>query len=85
LLAVPVGYSSIRGKESLNQSEKQPVALVGGNVISMEREEVLSNYTVVILSGKIAAVGPAATTQAPKNAIRIDARGNMLCPVSSIP
>lgn len=56
------------------------IAFVGVNVIPMNREQVLADQTVVVENGRIAAIGPAATTTVPAGATRIDARGKYLIP-----
>ena len=50
------------------------------NVIPMDAERVLSDQTVVVESGRIAAVGAAASTSVPVGATRIDGRGKYLLP-----
>ena len=51
------------------------------NVIPMDREgAVLRDQTVVVREGRIAAIGPAASTQAPAGLTRVDARGRYLIP-----
>jgi hypothetical protein len=60
---------------------QQTVALVGVNVISMEREgEVLSDQTVVVRDGRIAQIGPRAMTEVPAGATRVDAQGRWVIP-----
>jgi imidazolonepropionase-like amidohydrolase len=55
-------------------------AVTGVNVIPMSRDTVLRNMTVVIRDGRIALVGPAATTRVPEGARRIDGTGRFLIP-----
>jgi imidazolonepropionase-like amidohydrolase len=57
-----------------------PVALVGVNVIPMDRERVLTNHTLVIREGRIAALGPAADVKPPRGATVVDARGKFVIP-----
>lgn len=59
---------------------QQVSALVGVNVIPMDRERILENQTVVIRDGIIAVLGPAATTPVPEGALRIEATGKYLLP-----
>ena len=61
-------------------SAGQEVAFVGVNVVPMDRERVLSNQTVVVRNGRIAAVGAAERTSVPAGAVRIDGRGKFLMP-----
>ena len=56
------------------------IAFVGVNVVPMDRERVLSNQTVVVANGRIAAMGPAASVQVPAGAVRVDGSGKYLMP-----
>lgn len=56
------------------------IAFVEVNVVPMTAERVLSNQTVVVRDGRIVAVGPAASTQVPAGATRVDGRGQYLMP-----
>src|SRR5262245_58823773 len=55
------------------------IAFVGVTVVPMDRPGVLPDHTVVIRDGRIAAIGPSATTKAP-GALELDARGKWLIP-----
>ncbi len=55
-------------------------AFVGVTVIPMDRERLLPDQTVVVEKGRIAAIGPSATTVVPPGAIRTEARGKYLIP-----
>jgi imidazolonepropionase-like amidohydrolase len=57
-----------------------PIAFIGVNVVPMDGERVLENQTVLIREGRIAALGPAASTPAPPNAQRIAGAGRYLIP-----
>lgn len=59
------------------------VAFVHAAVVPMDRERVLADQTVVVVDGKIAAVGPASRVRVPRGAIRIDGRGRYLLPALS--
>jgi len=59
---------------------KAQTAFMNVNVIPMDRERVLPDQTVVVEDGRIAALGPAATTAVPAGATRIEARGKYLIP-----
>ena len=61
-------------------AQERPVAFVNVNVVPMDRERVLTDQTVVVENGKITAVGPAARTTVPANALRVDGRGKYLTP-----
>jgi imidazolonepropionase-like amidohydrolase len=58
----------------------QAVAFVNVNVLPMDRERVLENYTVVVRNARIEAIGPAASVRVPDGATRIDGRGKYLMP-----
>jgi hypothetical protein len=60
-----------------------PVAFVNVSVIPMDREQVLSDQTVVVSDGRVTAIGPAGTVQVPAVAQRIEARGRFLIPALS--
>jgi imidazolonepropionase-like amidohydrolase len=49
-------------------------------VIPMDRQRVLEGQTVVVQRGRIAAIGPTATTRVPAGATRVDGRGKYLMP-----
>jgi imidazolonepropionase-like amidohydrolase len=59
------------------------IAFVNAEVVPMDRERVLSGRTVVVVDGRIAAVGPASEVKIPRRALRIDARGRYLMPALS--
>jgi imidazolonepropionase-like amidohydrolase len=61
-------------------AQQQPVAFVDVNVIPMVGERVMPGQTVVVQDGRIAAVGPAASTEVPAGALRVDATGKYLIP-----
>ena len=56
------------------------VAFEGASVITMEGDRVLRDQTVVVTNGRIAAMGPAASTEVPPGATRVNARGKFLVP-----
>lgn len=56
------------------------LALIGVNVIPMDRESVLRGQTVLVRDGRIAALGPAANIAIPPDAVRIEAQGRFLLP-----
>lgn len=59
------------------------VAFVHAAVVPMDRERVLPDQTVVVVDGRIAAVGPASEVSVPRGAVRIDAKGRYLLPALS--
>ncbi|MBI3791098.1 MAG: amidohydrolase family protein [Gemmatimonadetes bacterium] len=56
------------------------IAFVHAEVIPMDRERVLHDYTVVVDGGTITAVGPSASVRVPAGVERVDARGRYLMP-----
>ena len=60
--------------------DPEPFAITGATVITMTSDRPLRNATVVVRGGRIAAVGPAASTPVPADARRIDGRGMYLMP-----
>lgn len=58
----------------------EPFAITSVTVLTMTSDRPLRNATVVVRNGRIAAVGPAASTPVPADARRIDGRGMFLMP-----
>ena len=56
------------------------VAFVGVSVLPLDSDRVLENQTVVVRGDRIEAVGPAASTPVPTDAMRIDGQGRYLMP-----
>ncbi|HLA68479.1 MAG TPA: amidohydrolase family protein [Bacteroidota bacterium] len=56
------------------------IALVGGTVISMKGDEVISNATIVIDQNRIKAIGPSAAISIPTDAKRVDVAGSTIMP-----
>jgi imidazolonepropionase-like amidohydrolase len=56
------------------------IAFVGVNVLPMDRERVLENYTVLVNGGLIQTVAPRAEVQLPRDALVIDGAGKFLVP-----
>jgi hypothetical protein len=65
------------------KAQSSTVAFVHADVVPMDRERVLRDQTVVVVDGRIAALGPASKVKVPRNAVRIDARGRYLLPALS--
>ena len=55
-------------------------AFVNANVVPMDREGVLADYTVVVSAGRIVEMGPSASVDPPADALVIDAAGKYLMP-----
>ena len=56
------------------------VAFVNVNVVPMDRDRVVQNQTVIVRDGRIATIGPSASTQAPAGATVVESRGKYLMP-----
>jgi len=61
-------------------AQSAPVAFTNATVLTMDGDRRLTNHTVIVRDGKIAALGPSASTPVPAGAQRIDARGKFLMP-----
>lgn len=72
-------YAEAHGQKA----ESSTVAFVHASVVPMDRERVLQDQTVLVVSGRIAALGPASKVKVPRKALRIDARGRYLLPALS--
>ncbi len=75
LLLIPNSTALLADEEATNQ--ETPIALVGGRIATQTDAGTLEG-TILIQSGKIAAVGPA--VQIPANAQRIDVRNMVITP-----
>lgn len=62
------------------QAAAPVVALVGVNVIPMDRERVLENHTLVVRDGVIAELGPASRVKPPAGAQIVQAAGKFVMP-----
>ena len=81
-MAVSAIWASGAQASSL-QAQPNAVAFVHAAVVPMDRERVLPDQTVVVVDGRIAALGPASKVKVPRDARRIDARGRYLLPALS--
>ena len=59
------------------------IALTNVNVIPMDKEQVLSDKTVIVTDGRISKIGAAKKTKVPKGATEIDGAGKYLIPALS--
>jgi imidazolonepropionase-like amidohydrolase len=71
---------TITGAAREARAKAGTIAFVDAAVIPMDGERVLRDQTVVVVDGRIAAVGPASQVRVPRGARRIDARGRFLIP-----
>jgi len=56
------------------------VAFVNINVIPMDSERVLEGWTVVVMDGRIAELGPSSTIEVPAEALVVEGEGKFLMP-----
>lgn len=63
-----------------NAAESTTLALVGGNVVDVERGELVRDAVLLVQGDKIAAVGRAGEVNVPADARRIDVHGKYLMP-----
>lgn len=63
-----------------SDSAAETFAIVGANVVPMDREGVLENHTVVVRDGRIVSVEPADAARIPEGAAHIDGTGRWLAP-----
>ena len=83
-LAVALALSSACAAHAApSKATARTVAFVHAAVVPMDRERVLPDQTVVVVDGRIAALGPAATVKVPAGAVRVEARGRYLLPALS--
>ncbi|MDP6038729.1 MAG: amidohydrolase family protein [Candidatus Latescibacteria bacterium] len=68
------------GTGAADEPHTPTTAFIHANVLPMDTEDVLHNYTVIITDGRISAMGPAETTPIPPEAQMIDAEGAYLMP-----
>lgn len=59
---------------------RPPMAITNVTVLTMDGARRLTNHTVVVRDGKIAALGPSASTRVPNGMTTIDGRGKFLMP-----
>jgi imidazolonepropionase-like amidohydrolase len=61
-------------------AQQQPVAFVDTTVVPMDKDQLLPHQTVVVAEGRIAQIGPSASTKPPRGALSIDGKGKFLMP-----
>lgn len=64
---------------AISPAQERPIAFVGAKVIPITAPPI-TDGTVVVRGGKIAAVGPSASVEVPADAERIDVRGKVIMP-----
>jgi imidazolonepropionase-like amidohydrolase/Tol biopolymer transport system component len=71
---VPIGFTM---KADVPTST---IALVGARIITMGRDSVIENGTVVVQNNRVTAVGPSASVTVPSGARRVDVSGKTIIP-----
>jgi imidazolonepropionase-like amidohydrolase len=83
-LLLSVAAAAISGSQADAQLPTVPpqrtTAFVNVTVIPMDRDRTIAGQTGIVRDGKIAAIGPAASTAVPNDALRIDGQGKFLIP-----
>jgi imidazolonepropionase-like amidohydrolase len=74
-----IGIVALVSAAIAGSASAQTTAFVGARVID-GRGKVMENATIVVRDGKIAAVGPAASTTVPAGAERMDVKGATIMP-----
>ena len=66
-----------------SQAPPKTIAFLHASVVPMDRERIVSDQTVVVVDGRISAIGAASKVKVPDVAVRIEARGRYLLPALS--
>jgi len=64
---------------AISPAQERPIAFVGAKVIPITAPPI-TDGTVVVRGGKIAAVGPSASVEVPADTERVDVRGKVIMP-----
>jgi imidazolonepropionase-like amidohydrolase len=56
------------------------IAIVGVNVIPMDRDNIIESQTVLVDNGRITQIGPSSSVPVPSGALKIEAKGKYLMP-----
>lgn len=77
-----IAFTFLAGAAALShgQPAARTIAITGVAVVPMDRERVLADHTVLVVDGRIGAVGPSVSVSVPDGATRIDGRGQWLMP-----
>ncbi len=78
--AAAVGMTAVPVQAQGQQNQPAVTAFVNVNVVPMDEDRVLRNYTVIVEQGRVMEMGPAGRVAVPPNAQRIDAAGKYLMP-----
>ncbi|HKH92462.1 MAG TPA: hypothetical protein VKA54_11700, partial [Gemmatimonadaceae bacterium] len=75
--AQPAGAARSASRSALAPGD---FAITGATVVTMTRDSVLRDATVLVRNGRITAVGPASAVKIPSGTRRIDGRGKFIVP-----
>ncbi len=78
--AAALGMTAVPVQGQGQQNQPTVTAFVNVNVVPMDEERVLRNYTVIVEQGRVMEMGPAGRVTVPADAQRIEAAGKYLMP-----
>ena len=70
-------------QNSAEAQDRSEFVFTHANVVPMNKETVLSDYSVIVRDGKITEVGPSSSVKIPDGATEIDATGKFMIPALS--
>ncbi len=81
-LATVWSVAGLRAQAVARTTQAPPatIAVTGVSVVPMDRERVVDGQTVIVVGGRISAMGPSGTLKVPAGATVIDGRGKFLMP-----
>ncbi len=74
------GVGAVAMAPECRGADSTTVAFVDVTVIPMDRDRTIPGQTVIVRDGRITAIGPAARTAVPNDALKVDGRGKFLMP-----
>jgi cytosine/adenosine deaminase-related metal-dependent hydrolase len=84
LIKVQEGLDAARDREIAGRVARRPpaagLAFTGARVLDVEKKRWLADHTLVVVGGKIAALGPTKTTKPPAGAEVVDLAGKAILP-----
>jgi imidazolonepropionase-like amidohydrolase len=79
-LCFAAAHAGAQSPASARPEAPPPTAFVDVTIVPMDRERVIEHQTVIVRDGRIAALGPVASTPVPSGVTRIDGAGKYLMP-----
>jgi imidazolonepropionase-like amidohydrolase len=80
VVAIGCGTSTTTAPQLVAQTTADTIAIVGVNLIPMDRDGVVAGQTLLVAEGRIVAIGDANTFVVPKSATTIDGTGRYALP-----